>query len=245
MKLLEKIDNQEKMVSEMNQMINSLIDEDNILTENIIFNNPIGRFLLRKLGQKLISDIRDEKVDTQDTEEKDVVKPEDVKDVIDKAKDMMSAPEEKSDRLDKITKDLDDLVDKQIALIKKFNKKGFAKIIITFNDPIEFKLKRGPEKGKDLKLERTKKYDVYEISKEKTKFNRAGDYKIYFTYKQWLRDYDIMFSLIQKDIVKDVKKGETTISIVYVDRTRGEGNYRMISEEILTKRAVIEIEDFK
>ena len=245
MKLLEKIDAQEKMVSEMNHMINSLIDEDKRLTENIILNNPIGRFLLRKFAKDLIFDIRDEKVDTKDAEEKDVVKPEDVEDVIDKGEDDEVTPPDSGAKLDKISKDLNNLVDKQIALIKKFNKKGFATIIINFNDPIEFKLKRGPEKGKDLKLERTKKYDVYEISKEKTKFNRAGDYKIYFTYKQWLRDYDIMFSLIQKDIVKDVKKGETTISIVYVDRTRGEGNYRMISEEILTKRAVIEIEDVK
>ena len=95
------------------------------------------------------------------------------------------------------------------------------------------------------KLEKTKRYDVHEITKAKTEFNRKGEYKIYFTYKEWLREYDIMFSLIQEDIVKDVKKGNTTINLVYVDRSKGDDNIRIISESILTKRAVIEIDSIK
>lgn len=248
MKLVDKIKNQEKMVTEMNHLIDNLIDGKVIVESRailqLLLKHPAGRYILQKLGKSISSDVDNENIDTKGVESGDVIKADDIKDVIDNA-DVKDIDDASGTQLEKIKRDLEDLIDKQLELVKKYNKKGFAKITITFNAPIPFKIKRGNHKGTKLKLEKTKRYDVHEITKEKTKFNRKGDYKIYFTYKKWLREYDIMFSLIQENIVKDVKKGNTIINIVYVDRSKGVEEIRIISEDILTKRAVIEIDSVK
>ena len=121
-------------------------------------------------------------------------------------------------------------------MVNKYKKGNIGEITISFNKPIEFTLKRGKNKGEKLKLEKTKEYDVYEIQKEKK------HYKIYFTYKEWMRENNIIFSLELDDLVKDEKIGGTTINIVYIEQ-RGKDDFKIISEKPLTHKAVIEIEN--
>ena len=247
MKLINDIKNQEKIVTEMNDVIDSLIKEQHplLVIGKEILRSPVGRFVLRKLGTELARDVDDDDVDTKDIEQEDIINVKDVEEVLKDVEVDEETGEVAQAELDRIEKELDELIDKQIELVNKYNKTGYATITITFNDPIPFKIKRGTAKGKELRLEKTKRYDIYQISKEKDEFNKKGDYKIYFTYEEWLKEYGIMFSLLQENIVKDTKKGDTTINVVYVDTSAGEGDFRIISEQILTKRAVIEIDDVK
>ena len=220
MKLSNKIEYQEKIIKEMNHVINSLVNTptSNTITEQglpgaiaqAIIKSPVGRYVLGKLGRSIFSDVKDEKVDTKDVDTKDVVTPEDIKGVVNGVLPDSSV-DPSADELDQITHELSVLVDKQLALAKKYNKESFGSIIITFNAPIPFTIKRGEDKGTKLTLEKTKKYDIYNINKEKDKYNKKGYYKIYFTYKEWLKEYDIMFSLLQENIIKDVRKGDTVV----------------------------------
>ena len=256
MKLNEKIKEQEQIVSEINNIVDNIIEGKSIKEQinpstvirgawelgKTIVKSPVGRYLLRTAGDDIKKDIDDDEVDTKDIKKDDVVTKDDVDKVLDK-----DTEEETTDdsALADIEKDLEKLAQKQLEILQKYSRKGYGQIKISFNSPVKFKLKRGTDKGEELKLEKTKIYDIYEITQKKDEFNPKGDYKIYFTYKGWLRDYGIMFVILQKELVKSsTKKGDNQVNIVYVDKKR-DGSYRTIDEQVLTKRAVIEIEDIK
>lgn len=256
MKLNEKIKEQEQIVSEINNIVDNIIEGKSIKEQinpytvvkggwelgKTIVKSPIGRYLLRKGVEDIEKDIEDDKVDTKDIKKDDVVTQDDVEKVIEK-----DTEEETPDgsAFKEIEKDLEKLAKKQLELFQKYNKKGYGQIKIGFNSPLKFKLKRGDEKGEELRLEKTKVYDIYEITQKKDEFNPKGDYKILFTYKGWLREYGIMFSILQKELIKSsTKKGDNQVNIVYVEKNRN-GSFRIIDEQVLTKRAVIEIEDIK
>jgi hypothetical protein len=261
MKLHEKINSQERIIKEMNTMIDNIIEGKNINEQNPatiargvwelgkqVVKSPVGRYLLRKAGSDIEKDVDDDKVDTKDIKKTDIVTPDDVEKVLDNndstEKDTKKDTKTDGSAFTDLEKELEDLAKRQLELLQKY-KKGYGKIKISFNSPLEFKLKRGDDKGEELRLEKTKVYDIYEISQKKDEFNPNGEYKILFTYKGWLRDYGIMFSILQKELIKNSrKKGDNQVDIVYVEKNRG-GSYRIIDEQVLTKRAVIEIEDLK
>jgi len=235
--LLDKIDDINKDIININETI------DNLLSEQF---DPLS-FLARRKLVDLIFGKDDEEIDVGEKEKKERLKnsykswaesskkEEDIEDIIDDFKDISN--EEDGKVVEDFRKMLFDIAEQQKKILEdSIKKKGFDKITVKFNNPIEFKLKRGEHEGEELKLEKTKTYDVFMVD-DKNKKN-----KIYFTYKNWLKKYSIMFLMEIKNPKSNEKFSNVTISIVYVNENfLRDKQIKFLDEKVLTHRAMVEI----
>jgi hypothetical protein len=235
--LLDKIDDINKDIININETI------DNLLSEQF---DPLSFFTRRKLVD-LIFGKDDEEIDVGEKEKEERLKnsyeswaegdkkEEDIEDIIDEFKDISNEDDGKV--VEDFRKMLFDIAEEQKKILEDaIKKKGFDKITVKFNNPIEFKLKRGEYEGEELKLEKTKTYDVFMVD-DKNKKN-----KIYFTYKNWLKKYSIMFLMEIKNPKSNEKFSNVTISIVYVNENfLRDKQIKFLDEKVLTHRAMVEI----
>lgn len=240
--LLEKIEDINEDIENINETINSLLLEQ---------FNPITWLLRRKIIKKVFGDDEEEiDVDKSEKEKEDRLKKsyeeweksdkkeDDLEDIIDDIKDISNEEDEKT--VEEFRNMLTDIAEKQKKILEDaLNKKGIDKITVEFNSPIEFELKRGKHKGEKLRLEKTKTYDVFMVDDKKTKN------KIYFTYKNWLKKYSILFLMDVKDPKPNKKFSKVSISIVYVNENfLRDKEVKILDEKVLTHRAMVEIKSF-
>jgi uncharacterized protein YoxC len=234
--LLDKIED----INEDIQSINETID--NLLTE--VFN-PLTWVVKRLVINKLLGDDDDDE-DLSKKEKEDKLKKSyekwseeksenDIDDLVDDIKDISNETDQ--DVTDKFREMLIDIAKDQKKMLEGIlSKKGLDKITVKFNDPIDFKLKRGDYKGKELRLESTKTYDIFMVNDKPRKS------KIYFTYKDWVKKYSIMFLMEIKDPKPNEKYSRVTISIVYLNENfLRDQEIKIIEEKVLTHRALVEI----
>jgi len=228
MDIKKKLEEQESIVKSLNESIDDI--SGGLIVEFIgplrkIVVNPIGRWLLKKIASG----------------DDDTIDKKEIKDKIDTSNiggDIESSKDGKG--MDELVSDMRKLLDKQIDLFNKINKTNFAKMRIEFGSSVDFQVKRGPKKGKKLKLEGTKDYIVHKIEKDGSK------YKVYFLYQNWLRDNGIMFSLKTKNITDKIKQDDITINIVYTDTSSKVGStVEIMEEKVLTHKAKVTIKNIK
>ena len=236
---LDKIEDINKDIKNINETIDGLL-----LSEQF---NPLslGFWGRRKLIDAIFGGDDEDVKDNQEKEERlkksyeaweeSGKKEGDIEDIIDDVKDISNETDGKI--VDDFRKMLTDIAKKQKEIIEDaLKKKGFDKITVKFNNPIDFTLKRGEHKGEELKLEKTKTYEVFMVDDKKKK-NR-----IYFTYKDWLRKYSILFLMEIKNPKSNEKFSNVTISIVYVNENfLKDKEIKFLDEKVLTHRAMVEI----
>ena len=240
--LLEKIEDINEDIENINETINNLLLEQ---------FDPLTWILRRKIIKKIFGDDEEEiDVDKSEKEreerlkksyeewEKSDKKEDDIEEIIDDIKDISNEKDEKT--VEEFREMLTDIAEMQKKILEDaLNKKGIDKITVEFNSPIEFELKRGKYKGEKLRLEKTKTYDVFMVDDKKTKN------KIYFTYKDWLKKYSIMFLMEVKEPKPNKKFNKVSISIVYVNENfLRDKEVKILDEKVLTHRAMVEIKSF-
>jgi hypothetical protein len=239
--LLDKIEDINKDIERINESI------DNLLSEQI---NPLEWLLRRKLIKKVFGGDDEEEVDKSETEKEERLKrsyeeweqsekkEDDIEEIVDDIKDISNEKDEET--VEEFRKMLTDIAEKQKKILEDaLNKKGIDKITVEFNSPIEFELKRGDYKGEKLRLEKTKTYDVFMLDNKKTKNS------IYFTYKNWLKKYSILFLMKINDPKPNKKYSNVSISIVYVNENfLRDKEVKILDEKILTHRAMVEIKSY-
>jgi len=237
MKLLNKLEQINEDIEGINKTISNLLSEQTA-------NPLINWWLRRKIRKSLTPDLNndDSFSDAWDKWDDSDKKETDITDTISDIKDKVGLDKDKEDELREM---LQNIVNKQKKLVDELSLgEDFETIRVTFNNPIEFEIKHGKQKGKELKLEGTKSFDVYNVKKKgKSKI-------IYFNYEtnkeNWLKDYNILFTIEIKDPEPNRKYERVSIKIVYVDDTAlRNGEIEIIEEKILTHRAKIEIKSLK
>ena len=237
MKLLNKLERINEDIEGINKTISSLLSEQTA-------NPLINWWLRRKIRKSLTPDLNndDSFSDAWDKWDDSDKKETDITDTISDIKDKVGLNKDKEDELREM---LQNIVNKQKKLVDELSLgEDFESIRVTFNNPIEFEIKFGKQKGKELKLEGTKSFDVYNVKKKgKSKI-------IYFNYEtnkeNWLKDYNILFTIEIKDPEPNRKYERVSIKIVYVDDTAlRNGEIEIIEEKILTHRSKIEIKSLK
>tara|TARA_Y100000310_G_C20685615_1_gene818742 strand:- start:1147 stop:1887 length:741 start_codon:yes stop_codon:yes gene_type:complete len=242
MKLLNNIDKHNSTIQEISDEVDSLL-----ITEGLPILGQLARWwfsrkareavfgdgeekdeeAVKKARKKLKKRIEDEKLRTKD-----------VDNVVDDIQQLTGTDKEANEELRAL---LHDIVKKQEAIVDDIlDKDTLRNITVSFSEPVNFTLKRGKEEGKELRLEGTKTYEVFNVEK------KLRGYKIYFIYKtrsiNWLRQYSIMFSMKLKSIKTGVKQDGVTVNIAYVNETLAKDyNYKIIEEKPLTHRAMVEI----
>lgn len=231
--LLDKVDNINKDIEKINESIETLLLEQSF--------RPFAQFLFRKWAKDKIFGGDDSKVDEKKVKKKfddwldSDEKVDDINDIVDDIKDISNEDDE--EKIKEFREMLEKIADKQKELLEDIvNKKGIDKITVEFNKPIEFELIRGKNKGKKLRLEKTKTYEVFMVE---------GN-KIYFNYKNrnenWLRKYSILFSIKIKNPKPGGQYDGVTVSIVYVnDNLIEDKDIKIYSEKVLTHRGMVEI----
>jgi hypothetical protein len=237
MKLLNKLEQINEDIEGINKTISNLLSEQTA-------NPLINWWLRRKIRKSLTPDLNndDSFSDAWDKWDDSDKKETDITDTISDIKDKVGLNKDKEDELREM---LQNIVNKQKKLVDELSLgEDFETIRVTFNNPIEFEIKFGKQKGKELKLEGTKSFDVYNVKKKgKSKI-------IYFNYEtnkeNWLKDYNILFTIEIKNPEPNRKYERVSIKIVYVDDTAlRNGEIEIIEEKILTHRAKIEIKSLK
>jgi hypothetical protein len=237
MKLLNKLEQINEDIEGINKTISNLLSEQTA-------NPLINWWLRRKIRKSLTPDLNndDSFSDAWDKWDDSDKKETDITDTISDIKDKVGLNKDKEDELREM---LQNIVNKQKKLVDELSLgEDFESIRVTFNNPIEFEIKFGKQKGKELKLEGTKSFDVYNVKKKgKSKI-------IYFNYEtnkeNWLKDYNILFTIEIKDPEPNRKYERVSIKIVYVDDTAlRNGEIEIIEEKILTHRSKIEIKSLK
>lgn len=237
MKLLNKLERINEDIEGINKTISSLLSEQTA-------NPLINWWLRRKIRKSLTPDLNndDSFSDAWDKWDDSDKKETDITDTISDIKDKVGLNKDKEDELREM---LQNIINKQKKLVDELSLgEDFESIRVTFNNPIEFEIKFGVQKGKELKLEGTKSFDVYNVKKKgKSKI-------IYFNYEtnkeNWLKDYNILFTIEIKDPEPNRKYERVSIKIVYVDDTAlRNGEIEIIEEKILTHRSKIEIKSLK
>ena len=238
MKLLNKIDKINEDITLLQEDIDKLLIEQSPNP----YINIIARFLARKKIKDIISP--DKKKDKEEIA-KDVddwvnsdKKDKDVNDIVDDVKEKLGV-EKKGE--EEVRKMIEDIIAKQEKLVNDLKKDpDFNRIKIKFSQPIEFDVRKGKGKGKKLKLEGNKFFDIYEI---KEKGDKSTIYFNYETKKQnWLRSYNVLFTATIKKPQSNKDYGSVTIKIVYIDDSAlRSGEIKIIDEKILTHRANITI----
>lgn len=243
MKLLDNIDKHNKQINEINNSINLL------LTEWAPFYSLARWLAMRTVRKKIFGSDDQEIEDNKENRDRakrllkkrmedDKLKAKDIGDIIDDVSELTGSDEESNEELRKI---IEKVIDAQESLVDDMmGKKDIKKITVKFSKPVVFKLKRGEKEGKELKLEGTKTYEVFNVEKIGKK------YKIFFIYKtrseNWLKKYSIMFSMKIKSLEKGEKHDGVTIDIVYMNEVLARDyNYKVIEEKPLTHRAMVEI----
>jgi len=234
-------------IDKINEDIESINESiDNLLSEQF---NPWG-FLIRRgiykyffgdddkdkdKEKKSQAEIKKKYDEWMDSEEKE----EGIDDLVDDIKDVSNEKDKKT--TEEFRQMLIDIAKQQKEILQNaLNKPVFDKITIEFNDPIKFDLRRGENKGKELTLEKRKTYDVFMVDDSKEKN------KIYFSYKDWLKDYSIMFLIEIKNPEKNKKYDRVTIYLVYVNENfLRDQEIKIIEEKILTHQAMVEIKSLK
>ena len=233
MKLLNKLEQINEDIEGINKTISNLLSEQTV--------NPfINWWLRRKIRKSLTPDLNndDSFSDAWDKWDDSDKKETDIDDTISDIKDKVGLNKDKEDELREM---LQNIVNKQKNLVDQLSLgEDFETIRVTFNNPIEFEIKYGKEKGKELKLEGTKSFDVYNVKKKGLKKI------IYFNYEtnkeNWLKDYNILFTIEIKNPEPNRKYERVSIKIVYVDDTAlRNGEIEIVDEKILTHRSKIEI----
>ena len=239
--LLNKLEKINEEIESINESI------DNLLSEQF---NPWG-FIIRRLAiDKIFGDDEDKEGLSKKEKEEELKKSyeewlesdekeEDIDDLVDDIKDISNEKDEKT--TEEFRKMLTDIAKQQKEILQNaLAKKGFDKLTVNFNDPIEFELRRGSGKGEKLTLEKTKTYDVFMVDDTKAKN------KIYFSYKDWLKKYSIMFMMEIKNPELGEKYDRVSIYIVYVNENfLRDQQVKVIEEKILTHRAMVEIKSIK
>ena len=252
MKLLNEIEKYNKKIEDMTESIDSLL-----LTESLpLWQRVLTWMFRRKVRKTLTPGLPDKTDDDNENEEAaaerreklikrlkdEKLRKKDVDDVVDDVSDITGSSAEANaelrELLDNILKQQQDLV------VGAINEKSISNITVNFNEPIMFKLKRGEHAGKELRLEKTKTYPVFNIDKKGKK------YKVYFLYKtrddNWLRKYSIMFSMVIKNLEKGQKHDGVTIDLVYMNEALAKNfNYKVLEEKPLTHRAMVEIKSVR
>lgn len=237
MKLLNNIEKINEDILSINKDIN------NLLSEQVRTGNPILDFFIRRKIRDIVIPDLDKDKDKLSKEVKDWLdsdeKEKNVDDVVDEIKDNLGVEEEGSE--EELKKMIEDIVEKQEKLIRDLqNDSEFNTIRIKFPQPIDFDIRKGKAEGKKLKLEGQKSFDVYSVEKKGSKT------KIYFNYEtrkqNWLRDYNVLFSILLKNPQANEDYNNVRVDIAYVDDSAlRAGDIRIIDEKILTKRALIKI----
>jgi len=238
--LLDKIEDINKDIDNINESI------DDLLVEQASILRPFGQWLLRSwIKGKVFSD--DEEKNDKEVEKKydDFLKSDEkekeIDDVVDQVKELSDDTDPKA--VEEFREMLNKIADKQKELLQDLiNKKGFEKITVEFNKPIEFTLKRGDNSGKELKLEKTKTYDVFMVEKNGRKT------KIYFNYKtrgsNWLRKYGILFAIEIKNAKPGQQYDRVTVSLIYVNENLIRNNeIKIVDDKVLTHRGMVEIKN--
>lgn len=238
--LLDKIENINNDIEEINESIESLL-----LVESVGIVRPFAQWLFRKWLKNKIFDGEDTKEDKKKIKNKfddwldSDEKFDDINDVVDDIKDISDEDDEK--KVKEFREMLEKIADKQKELLEDIiNKKGIDKITVGFNKPIEFELIRGKNKGKELRLEKTKTYEVFMVEGERKKK------KIYFNYKtrkeNWLRKYSILFSIEIREPNPGKKYDGVTVSIAYVNENLiKDKTIKILTEKVLTHKGMVEI----
>jgi hypothetical protein len=235
--LLNKIDKINGDIDSINESI------DNLLSEQF---NPWA-FIVRRLALNKIFGDDEEEEGLSKKEKEDKLKKSyddwldsdekenDIEELVDDIKDISN--EKDNEVTEEFREMLISLAKQQKEILQQaLSKKGFDKLTVRFNEPIEFELRRGEGKGEKLKLEKTKSYDVFMVDDTKTKN------KIYFSYKDWLKKYSIMFLMEIKNPELGEKYDRVSIYVVYVnDNFLRDQKVKIIEEKILTHRAMVEI----
>jgi hypothetical protein len=238
MRLLDKIENINESIESINKTISRLI------VEQYSPNPFLNWWLRRKIRKSLTPDLKndDSFSDAWDKWGDSDKKNKDIEDTIEDLKDKVGLNKDKEEEFREM---LQNIADKQKKLVDELSLgEDFSKIRVTFNNPIDFEIKFGKEEGKELKLEGTKSFDIYNVKKKLLKKI------IYFNYEtnkeNWLKDYNILFSIEIKDPKPNTKYERVTINIIYVDETAlRNGEIEIIDEKILTHRSKIEIKSLK
>lgn len=236
MKLLNNIEKINEDILSINKDINKLLNER-------VTGNPILDFFIRRKIRDIVIPDLDKDKDKLSKEVKDWLdsdkKDKNVDDVVDEIKNNLGIEKEGTE--EELKKMIDDIVDKQEKLIRDLqNDSKFNTIRINFTNPVEFDVRKGKSQGKKLKLEGQKSFDVYNVEKKGSKT------KIYFNYEtkkqNWLRDNNILFSILIKNPEPGEDYSNVRVDIVYVDDSSlRSGDIKIIDEKILTKRALIKI----
>jgi hypothetical protein len=237
MKLLNKIDKLNEDIQTINNTISGLLNEQ---TANPFFN----WFLRRKIRKSLTPDLDndDSFSDAWDKWDDSDKKDEDIDDTLKDLKDKIGLDKDKEEEFREM---LLDIAEKQKKLIEDLiNDVQFESIRVKFVKPVEFEIKYGKSKGKELKLEGNKVFDVYSVEK---KFRKTVIYFNYETKKEnWLKEYYILFSISLKDPEPGKNYQSTTVKIIYVDDTAlRKGSIVIINEKVLTHKSIIEIKSLK
>tara|TARA_R110000824_G_scaffold179103_8_gene359169 strand:+ start:3393 stop:4139 length:747 start_codon:yes stop_codon:yes gene_type:complete len=248
MKLLDNIDKHNNQISEINKSIDSLL-----LTEWAPLAALARWWVSRKLRKKVFGN-EEEMEDNKENREKakkllkkrlddEKLKAKDVDDIVDDVQNLTGSDENANEELRRI---IEKVIESQEALVADMMGEGkkINNITVRFSEPVVFKLKRGKQEGKELRLEGTKSYDVFNVEKVGKK------HKVYFLYKtrtqNWLKEYSIMFSMKLKSLEKGKKQDRVTIDIVYMNEVLAKNyNYKVVEEKPLTHRAMVEIKSSK
>tara|TARA_R110000868_G_scaffold1663_3_gene13423 strand:+ start:8618 stop:9340 length:723 start_codon:yes stop_codon:yes gene_type:complete len=240
MKLLNKLDKLNEDIEDINITISGLLNEQIPLIKPVL-----QWFLKRKLRKALTPGFNDDDDDFSHSWEKweDSDKKEsDIDDTISDIKDKIGLDKEKEEELRDM---LLSIAEKQKKLIEDLIKDTpFESIRVKFINPIELKLKYGKNKGKELKLEGDKVFEVYSVDK---KFGKTIINFNYETKKEnWLKENHILFSITLKDPEPGKKYQGTTIKIIYVDDTAlRSGTVVPTNEKVITHKSIIEIKSLK
>lgn len=239
--LLDKIEDINKDIGEINESIDKLLLNEQLSQ----LARPFAQWLFRKWAKDKIfgddeSDVDEKKVKKKvDDWVKSDDKDRDIDDIVDKVKEISDEEDEK--KVKEFREMLEKIADKQEELLQSIiDKKGIDKITVEFNKPIEFELIRGEDKGKKLRLEKTKTYDVFMVE------GKGKSKKIYFNYKtkneDWLRKYSILFVINIKNPKPGGQYDGVTVSIAYVNKNLiKDRNIKILTEKVLTHRGMVEI----
>ena len=245
MKLLDELEKNNKMISEVSSQIDDLLMEQT----QAHLGWRILRWILQREVKKVIFD-KDEDGEEEEISrdeikkrikkwERSSKKEENIDNVVKDVADLTGTDNEKDN--EKLREMLVDIIKQQRAIVDDMQQtKGIQHITVNFNEPIKFELRRGKASGKELKLEKTKTYDVFKVEKIKNK------YKVYFVYKtrkeNWMKDYSIMFALTLNSLKTGVKNDRVTVHIVYMnEQFIQDKEFKILEEKVLTHRAMVEI----
>ena len=248
MKLLNDIDNQNNNIKEITRKIDYLLVEQTLTVPQTLY--AFGRYLLRRkvIGKVFGGNDKEVKKDEDSLKKyKDRIKDwqdsadkvDDIDDVVNDVENILGTDKAQNDRLREM---LVNIAEMQKEIMEDLlHKKGLTKVTVGFNKPVEFKLIRGKAAGKEMKLEGSKTYDVFKVD------GKEGNFKVYFIYKtrnkvNWLKDYGIMFTMKLKTLEPNKKHDRVEIKIAYMNENLiRDGEYKILKEEYLTKRAMVEI----